>query len=183
MPEKSVGGGERIMREFEKLLPKKPVSGITVTELCRLAGVNRSTFYANFDDVYDLLWKTEQKMADEIYRHFLDWKTDSSVINREYLIRMLDYLKEHPSVYRAFYQGSFFLEDVPQEKDPMWNFFYLPILKRLGADENRDYTFIFFKHGFWGAVGSWIRKGCREDSGIVADMLLLGVPAPKGGTE
>ena len=31
---------------------KKPIEQITVTEICRLAGVNRSTFYVHFSDAY-----------------------------------------------------------------------------------------------------------------------------------
>ena len=37
-----------------ELLRKKPISDITVNELCTCAGINRSTFYRHFADMYDL---------------------------------------------------------------------------------------------------------------------------------
>lgn len=46
----------RTIREaFIELLKSKPYSKITVTELCRLADINRGTFYLHYYDVEDVL--------------------------------------------------------------------------------------------------------------------------------
>ncbi|TSB47391.1 TetR/AcrR family transcriptional regulator [Alkalicoccobacillus porphyridii] len=45
-----------------QLLKEKPISSVTVKELCELADVNRSTFYSHYKDPYDLL----DKMGEEI---------------------------------------------------------------------------------------------------------------------
>ena len=47
----------RIRQAFTKLLREKPIQRIAVKELCQEAGVNRSTFYAHYQDIYDLLTK------------------------------------------------------------------------------------------------------------------------------
>lgn len=45
-----------VIREtFMDILKNKPFSKITVTELCRLAEINRSTFYIHYYDVNDVL--------------------------------------------------------------------------------------------------------------------------------
>ncbi len=50
---------EKHIREtFLHMLESTPFDKIRITGLCEAAGINRSTFYAHFYDVYDLLDKT-----------------------------------------------------------------------------------------------------------------------------
>ena len=37
------------------LLKEKPLNKITVTDICKMADINRSTFYSYYEDVYALL--------------------------------------------------------------------------------------------------------------------------------
>ena len=55
----------KIEKVFIQLIQKKNISEISVSTLCEKAGLNRSTFYANYIDVYDLIEKVKEKMADE----------------------------------------------------------------------------------------------------------------------
>lgn len=56
---------KRIEETFLLLLRKKPIERISVTELCEKAGINRSTFYAHYIDIYDLM----EKVTDSFVRH------------------------------------------------------------------------------------------------------------------
>ena len=38
-----------------ELMKKEPIGKITVTEICRMADINRNTFYAHYSDPFDLL--------------------------------------------------------------------------------------------------------------------------------
>lgn len=58
----------RIRQAFTKLLREKPIQRIAVKELCQEAGVNRSTFYAHYQDIYDLLTKIEEDMLEDFRR-------------------------------------------------------------------------------------------------------------------
>lgn len=55
-----------IRRAFMDLLKRKPIQNITVKELCDAAGINRSTFYAHYTDVGDLLRRIEEEMMAEL---------------------------------------------------------------------------------------------------------------------
>ena len=48
---------------FIKLLEKKDISQISITEICDNADINRATFYAHYSDQNDLL-KIYKKMPD-----------------------------------------------------------------------------------------------------------------------
>lgn len=55
-----------IRRAFMSLLAQKPIQSISVKELCERAGINRSTFYAHYTDLHDLL----QQIEDEMFAEF-----------------------------------------------------------------------------------------------------------------
>lgn len=84
-----------IRQAFTALLVEKPIQHITVKELCQRAGVNRSTFYAHYVDIYDLLAKLEEDMVEDFQRALdplLDAGGDSSAA--------LDAGMEEPSLLR-----------------------------------------------------------------------------------
>ena len=47
-----------------ELLHKKPISKITIKELCEKAEINRSTFYTHYIDQYDLLDQIKQELLN-----------------------------------------------------------------------------------------------------------------------
>ena len=49
---------------FLQLLRQKPVERITVKEVCALAQINRSTFYRQYKDCFDLMEQLEQRGLD-----------------------------------------------------------------------------------------------------------------------
>lgn len=50
-----------------KLLKEKPISSVTVKELCEIANINRSTFYSHYIDAHDLLDKIGKELFDDMY--------------------------------------------------------------------------------------------------------------------
>lgn len=63
-----------IMNAFIQLRAQKPLERITVTELCRLAEINKSTFYSHYQDIYDLSDQLEDELVEGILRSFGDPK-------------------------------------------------------------------------------------------------------------
>ncbi len=45
---------DKIEKVFIKLIQKYELNEISVSDICKLAEINRSTFYANYLDIYDL---------------------------------------------------------------------------------------------------------------------------------
>ena len=52
----------RVQEIFLQHLREKPASRISVTQICKEAGINRTTFYKHYLDVFDLLDKTEREL-------------------------------------------------------------------------------------------------------------------------
>lgn len=59
----------RMIRQcFYELLLEKELSKITVSEICKHAQINRSTFYKHYADPYDLMEKLEDEAISGILR-------------------------------------------------------------------------------------------------------------------
>lgn len=54
---------KNIMDAFWELYERERIEKITVAGICKLAGYNRSTFYAYFTDVYDVLERIESEIV------------------------------------------------------------------------------------------------------------------------
>lgn len=63
-----------IRRAFYQLIQEKPIEKITVRELSEIAEINKTTFYAHYDTIYDLIEKLEQETIESIVEHLDDCK-------------------------------------------------------------------------------------------------------------
>lgn len=57
---------QKIINSFIELRARKPLERLTVVELCARAGINKSTFYVHYKDVYDLSEQLEKELTDSI---------------------------------------------------------------------------------------------------------------------
>lgn len=61
---------ERAIRNaFYQLVQTKPVEKITVKELSELAEINKTTFYAHYETIYDLVATLEQEITDMVIQN------------------------------------------------------------------------------------------------------------------
>ena len=56
---------EKIEKAFVALLQTHEVKDISVSDLIKITGLNRSTFYANYLDIFDLADKTRERLENE----------------------------------------------------------------------------------------------------------------------
>ena len=63
---------EKIEKVFIELLQTKELNQISVTDICQLTNLNRSTFYANYIDIYDLADKIKEKLESEVLLLYKD---------------------------------------------------------------------------------------------------------------
>ncbi|KAA8828829.1 TetR/AcrR family transcriptional regulator [Bifidobacterium tissieri] len=73
----------QLLQALISLLDTKPLNGITVTELTKIADVNRATFYAHYKDVYELF--------DEL-------KTECCLMFRELIIRHAEEIQHDDTI-------------------------------------------------------------------------------------
>ena len=57
---------ERLEKVFVELLQSRDLSQISVSELCKRAGLNRTTFYANYTDIYGLADSIRDRLEESL---------------------------------------------------------------------------------------------------------------------
>mgnify|MGYP001752422534 CR=1 FL=1 len=58
-----------IRSAFYALIREKPLEKITVRELADKAEINKTTFYAHYETIYDLVRQLEQETVDEVVQN------------------------------------------------------------------------------------------------------------------
>ena len=60
---------KRMIREtFIEQLKQKPVGKISVSQLCSLVGISRSTFYLYYEDCYQILEELQNEFCDQLIK-------------------------------------------------------------------------------------------------------------------
>ena len=87
-----------IKNAFLKLRKKKPLEKITVKELCEKAYINKSTFYAHYEDIYALSDALEYELVLEVVSSIpqnVDYNfTNPEVFTREVTLAFARYLPQ-----------------------------------------------------------------------------------------
>ena len=123
------------------LLKKKPFHFITVSEICEIAGVNRSTFYLHYETIGDLLDETVRYLLNDFLSYFsTDTKSialnlkdcelnDLIFVCDKYLTPYFTYIKDNKGVFGTALTNNKTLgfEDVYKR---MFDNIFNPILDR-----------------------------------------------------
>ena len=163
------------------LLQKKDYKYITVKEVCKKAGVNRSTFYLHYESMDDLL----QESVEMINRRFRDAfvnggaefdvkgasKEESFLVTPKYLTPYLAFVKENKNVFRLMKEkGGLFKTEETFEK--MYKNVFLPVLKRFGvAAEDQPYVFAYYFSGVLAVIMKWVELDCKKPADEVIALI------------
>ena len=166
------------------LLKKKPFEYITVSELCKDAGVNRSTFYLHYENTADLLGETTQYILDGFLSYF---KTDVravafnledrnldelNFINSNYLTPYLTYIKENKEIFSTalFHIKAFDFEGVYER---LFENIFDPILDRFHyPKEERKYVMLYYLNGINAISFQWVKDGCEKSIEEVSNIII-----------
>ena len=156
------------------LLKEKPFDYITVSEICKKAGVNRSTFYLHYETIGDLLEETTRYILDDFLTYFAsDVKfevgklrscklDDIFFIRKEYLVPYLTYVRDHKEVFATTltHYKTLNFEDVHRR---MFENIYNPVLDRFGIpNKNRHYVMMYYLNGIMAVITEWIKEDCNK---------------------
>lgn len=84
---------KNIYSTFEELMKEHAFEEIKVSDICNLAMINRSTFYAHYEDKYELLSEYINNMKD-LLRSQLE-KNSNFNNSKEYYLEMIRLLLDH----------------------------------------------------------------------------------------
>lgn len=173
------------------LLNDKDYDYITIKEICKKAGVNRSTFYLHYENIDDLLKESVDWMINDFFSYFdntkanlpLDIKAKTTnelfLISKTYLIPYLTYIKEHKKVMTAIIMRPEILNsDLNYTK--LYKHILAPILDKFNVDiEDRNYIVKFYIEGIMAIVQLWIKSNFKESIDHICNLIIQLIPRSK----
>ncbi|MGN0998737.1 MAG: TetR/AcrR family transcriptional regulator, partial [Faecousia sp.] len=156
-----------------ELVAEKPYLQISVAELCKKAGLNRTTFYSHFSSVHDVLVELEDDMYQTVVKDVLPADGDVQLLtSKDTMCQVLGFLKKQERLYRQFLpqlsETRIFreLSEFVQEKYIIPN--YHPASSMRGE---YGYHFEFCKQGTMGILTKWVSGGCAESEEEMASFI------------
>lgn len=167
------------------LLKKKPFEYISVSEICKVAEVNRSTFYLHYENIGDLLEETTRYILNKFLSYF---ETDNQsvaynltdcnlhdlfFICDKYLTPYLTYVKEHKEVFSTVlsHNKTFGSETVYKR---MFENIFNPILDRFHyPPDTRQYVMMYYLNGINAIIIEWMKNGCDKTTQEIAKIISI----------
>ena len=152
---------DKIERAFIELLQDRELKEITVSDLIKSTGLNRSTFYANYMDIYDLADKTREKLENEFSNLFVDYDYFNE---RTGALKMFRHIKENQIFYNSYfklcYDDKFLVSKYDAKRAEIEH-----------LDGNLKYHIEFFRNGLNAIIKLWLAGGCQESPEEMAQVL------------
>lgn len=95
----------RLKTSMLELMAQKPLHRITVMDLCRVCQLNRATFYAHFQDIYDLAQSMEEDIVSDLER-LMTQINGQSLTSEEISQAFFDFLQSRKSALLTFLSGE-----------------------------------------------------------------------------
>lgn len=156
-----------------QLMKQKPISKITVSELCEKADINRSTFYTHYIDIYDLLHTIEDETllwAEEKIDTLLT-ETDKNETLKilEVILQYFSDKSKHLQVLMSE-QG-----DIDFQKQ-LLSLIYRECGITFATTQNsdlvtREFYFIFVVNGSVGLIRHWLKNGLNKSVKEMAEII------------
>ena len=163
---------EKIIQAFFDLLTVKDFLDINVSELCKIAKVHRTTFYAYYDNLFELL-KDAKEYAIEMFTKEMNISVVDDYLSLNVLIPYLNFVKKYSKLFKAYFINAAALES---EKDfeHIYKTFYLKraLEKEKDVDEWKIRKITeFFMYGIAGTLSKWLENGCQEEPERIAEII------------
>lgn len=155
-----------------KAMQNTHISKISVKQLCEMADINRSTFYAHFQDQYGLLEYICNQAIDNIEKHIEKQNmNDNMPITFTSLIRIFDYIKENSDLFKALLSNNCDVDF--QRKIVNVVIKYSPY--EVSDKRTKDYLAAFGLAGCVSILQMWLKDGMPESTTRMADLIMKAI--------
>jgi len=164
----SVRTKQWIAENMKKLMTKKPLDKIRVTEICREAEIERPTFYYHFRDKYDLVAWIFCRSAFE-----------TDILSIESAANAMNQMRRDYIFYKRAYEDN--------SQNPLWKYmveyfvgrYTQEALRILGVqrlDTQLSYSIRLYCHGCVGMTREWLLEDNITPAETIVEMMFSSMP-------
>jgi hypothetical protein len=144
---------KQIESAFIELLQTKELHDITVCEICKRSRLNRSTFYANYTDIFELADKIKAYLEEEV--NLLYEAEQAQKFNSNDYLKLFCHIKENQSLYRTYFKLGYDHQRRIEQYDTK-------LAEQYFDNRHIAYHMEFFKSGLNAIIKMWLSDGCKE---------------------
>lgn len=144
---------DRIEKVFIELLQTKELDEISVSDICKRAGLNRTTFYANYTDIYGLADAIRDKLENEVSDLYKEEVMQG--FNSNDFLKLFRHIKDNQIFYKTYFKLGY--------DNNYKNFRYdTALAHKHFQNKFIEYHMEFFKAGITQIIKIWLKGGCKE---------------------
>lgn len=167
----------RMKQAMLELMNVSPFEKITVRSLCEKAKVNRSTFYAHYKDIFDMIEQMEFNLQNELLNDYSAFGTICPFSVESFTI-FLKFIRTHQYFYRVA------LRVRPESLlkrgfNQLWNQTLKPLYLDTGliSESEMKFYFVGFQAGFIMILKRWVEGNCTESEEQIAQIVQNIIPS------
>lgn len=124
-----------------------------MSDICKRAGLNRTTFYANYTDIYGLADAIRDKLENEVSVLYKEEVTQG--FNSNDYLKLFQHIKDNQIFYKTYFKLGY---------DNNYKIFRYDTALACKYFQNRfiEYHMEFFKAGINQIIKIWLKGGCKE---------------------
>ncbi len=166
----------KVLRDsLVELLITKPISRITITELCKKADINRTTFYAHYKDQFDLLNQVEEETLssfEDILRKHEDKRGRRELL--QLTEEIVSFMADNGNSIQVLLSEN---GDIRFQKKLFNRFIRMDqVMNYFSSDEDdrelKEYSYIFVVNGTLGLIQHWLQSDKSVPEAQLAKMLV-----------
>lgn len=155
---------------MDLLKEKGSVAKISVRELCDRAELNRSTFYAHYNEPKDLLYEIETELLDATEEHLKKIGEENDAGAHKYILSFLQYIRQNDKQFRTLlidtadpdFRSRFMQQSIIQ---------FVNNLRIELPKELEQFIFSYILNGSTGIIIQWIRSDYAVNENEIVNLL------------
>ena len=152
---------KKIEKAFIELLQTREIKDIAVSDLIKMTELNRSTFYANYVDIFDLADKTRENLEKDFSNLFADY---DYFHERTGALKMFRHIRDNQIFYKTYFKLCY-------DDKHLISIYDTKRAEQERIDSNIKYHIEFFRNGLNAIIKIWLAGGCLESPEEMADVL------------
>lgn len=180
---------------FTLLLDEKDYEYISIIDICRKAGVNRSTFYLHYENISDVAEETCENLLKDFLEYYPSRNTKDVLkdifsgdkeklvfLTPEYLLPFLSFIKDNRKLFSiVLSEGRVFRHN--ETFNALFKYIFEPICVLFGiSTDERQYYVRFFITGIIAVVKEWLKNDCRETTETIIKIIMNCLNCRKEGS-
>ncbi|CQR46333.1 hypothetical protein BN1058_00586 [Paraliobacillus sp. PM-2] len=161
-----------LKQSLMEILKQKPISSITIKEICDQADINRSTFYTHYGSQYDLLHQIEEEIITDLNKTLASYNYSKEEEGLQMTIKLLEYVVANKEVCETLLSEH---GDVTFKKRVMKNALEHTVhnlFKAYQVDaELTEYISLFYVSGSIQVLETWLKNDMDKTPKEMAQMI------------